>query len=116
MLGEPRALPRVMLARLRRVLRLPTVLAGGHRALALENVALRQPLAMGQRARPRPAVRWADRRFWVGLRRVWPDWKAAVAVVRRPEGDVLERECSVPAREDREQSNEAKQAGEHDPG
>lgn len=33
-----------------------------------------------------------------------------------PEGDVLERECSVPARENREQSKDAKPAGEHDPG
>jgi hypothetical protein len=58
-----------MLARLLRVLRLLTVLAEGHRALALENVALRQQLAMYQRARPRPAVRWSDRLFWVALRR-----------------------------------------------
>lgn len=37
-------------------------------------------------------------------------------VVRWLEGDLLERECSVPAREDREQSSEAKQEGEHDRG
>jgi len=42
-----------MLARLLHVLRLLTVLAGGHRALALENVALRQQLAMYRRTRSR---------------------------------------------------------------
>ena len=61
--GEPRALPWVMLARLLRVLRQLTVLAGGHRALALENLALRQQLAMYRRTRPRPTVRWPDRLF-----------------------------------------------------
>jgi len=53
-----------MLARLLRVLRLLTVLAGGHRVLALENVALRQQLALYRRTRPRPSVRWSDRLFW----------------------------------------------------
>ena len=72
----------VMLARLLRVLRLLTVLAGGHRALALENLALRQQLALYQRARPRPTIRWADRLFWVGLRRAWTDWRSALVVVR----------------------------------
>ena len=71
-----------MLARRLRVLRLLTVLAGGHRALALENVALRQQLAMYQRARPRPAVRWSDRLFWVALRRAWMDWRSALVIVR----------------------------------
>jgi hypothetical protein len=71
-----------MLARLLRVLRLLTVLAGGHRALALENVALRQQLALYQRARPRPAVRWSDRLFWVALRRTWTDWRSALVIIR----------------------------------
>jgi len=71
-----------MLACLLRVLRLVTVFAGGHRALALENLALRQQLAMYRRTRPRPAVRWADRLFWVGLRRAWTDWRPALVIVR----------------------------------
>ena len=71
-----------MLARLLRVLRLLTVFAGGHRVLALENLALRQQLAMHQRARPRPTIRWADRLFWVGLRRAWTDWRSALVIVR----------------------------------
>ena len=47
-----------MLARLIRVLHLLAVLVGGHRALAIENLALRPQLAMYQRTRPRPAVRF----------------------------------------------------------
>ena len=71
-----------MVARLLRVLRLLTVLAGGHRALTLENVALRQQVAMYQRARSRRAVRWSDRLFWVALRRAWTDWRSALVTVR----------------------------------
>jgi len=71
-----------MLACVIRALRLLTVLAGGHRALALENLALRQQLDMYRRTRPRAAVRWSDRLFWVGLRRAWPGWKTAVVVLR----------------------------------
>lgn len=71
-----------MLARLLRVLRLLTVLAGGHRALALENVALRQQLAMYRRAQPRPRARWSDRLFWVSLRRAWAGWRSALVIAR----------------------------------
>lgn len=38
---------------------------------------------MYRRARPTPAARWADRMFWVGLRRFWPDWTSALVVARR---------------------------------
>ena len=71
-----------MLARLIRVLHLLTVLVGGHRALAFENLALRQQLAMYQRTRPRPPVRWSDRLFWIGLYRAWPEWKTALVTLR----------------------------------
>ncbi|MCC7241948.1 MAG: helix-turn-helix domain-containing protein [Acidobacteria bacterium] len=71
-----------MLARLLRGLRLLTVLVGGHRALALENLALRQQLAMYRRTRFRPTIRWSDRLFWVGLRRAWTDWRSALEIVR----------------------------------
>ncbi len=80
--GEPRALPCFMLARPLRAVRLLTLLAGGHRALALENLALRQQLAMYRRTRPRPGLRWSDRLFWVGLRRAWTDWRSALVIVR----------------------------------
>lgn len=71
-----------MLARLLRVVRLLTVLGGGHRALALENLALRQQLAMYRRTRPRPAIQSSDRLFWVGLRRGWTGWRSALVIVR----------------------------------
>ena len=53
------------------------------RELLLENIALRQQLAtMVQRNRPR--IRFADRVFWIVLRRVWARW-AEVLVIVKPE-------------------------------
>ena len=46
-----------MVAGLIHVVRLLTVLASGHRTLVLENVALRQQLAVYRRTRAKPAVR-----------------------------------------------------------
>ena len=43
--------------------------------LLLENLALRQQLAILTAKRPRPRMRAADRFFWVALRRLWPRWK-----------------------------------------
>lgn len=71
-----------MCARVVRVVQLLLVLGSRHRALALENLALRQQLAMYRRVRPTPRARWADRLFWVGLRRWWSDWTSALVVVR----------------------------------
>ena len=48
----------------------------------LENLALRQQLAVYRRTRPKPAIRWSDRLSWIGLRWAWPDWKSALVVVR----------------------------------
>ena len=62
--------------------RLLIVLASRHRSLALENLALRQQLAVYRRTRPKPMMRWADRLFWMGLRAAWRDWKSALVVVR----------------------------------
>ena len=49
--------------------------------LLIENLALRQQLAVFQRqhARPRPAV--GDKLLWVVLRRLWPSWKTALILV-----------------------------------
>ena len=58
------------------------VLASRHRSLVLQNLALRQQSAVYRRTRPKPAIRWPDRLFWIGLRRAWPDWKSALVVVR----------------------------------
>ena len=45
------------------------------RELALENVALRQQLAVLRRSVKRPRLSNVDRVFWVLLRRIWTDWK-----------------------------------------
>jgi transposase InsO family protein len=63
------------------VLRLLPFLIGGHRPLALENLALRQQLAVYKRTAPRPKLRPADRLFWAGLARVWTGWRQALVIV-----------------------------------
>ena len=51
-------------------------------ALELENVALRHQLNVLKRSVPRPRLTPADRSLWVFLSRVWPNWRAALAIVR----------------------------------
>src|SRR5262245_34355098 len=50
--------------------------------LALENLALRQQLAVWKVRQPRPPLRATDRIFWVVLSRLWKDWRSALQVVR----------------------------------
>ena len=52
------------------------------RELALQNLALRQQLAILQRKTKRPKLTKADRAFWVVLSRLWPDWQSALIVVK----------------------------------
>ena len=52
------------------------------RELALENLALRQQLAVLKHATKRPALCYADRAFWVALSWVWPDWHNALILVK----------------------------------
>jgi len=52
------------------------------RDIALENLALRQELAMFKRKCPRPRLRRTDRFFWVWLSRGWKDWHRALVIVR----------------------------------
>ena len=47
------------------------------RELALENVALRQQLAVLRRSVKRPRLSKVDLVFWVLLRRIWTDWEAS---------------------------------------
>src|SRR3954470_2711282 len=50
--------------------------------LRLENLALRQQLTVLRRSAPkRLKLTRADRIFWVGLRRVWGDWKSVLMIV-----------------------------------
>ena len=52
------------------------------RDLLLENLALRQQLAVLKQRRPKPRIAPSDKMFWVVLRRVWPGWKAALILVQ----------------------------------
>ena len=63
------------------LLRLLPFFLGGHRQLALENLALRQQLAVYKRTAPRPRLGPADRLFWAGLARVWTGWRRVLVIV-----------------------------------
>ena len=54
----------------------------GRLSLTAENLALRQQLAVLHRYAPRPKLRPWDRRFWVGLSRVWAGWQSALVIVK----------------------------------
>src|SRR5437870_648394 len=53
-----------------------------HRELALENLALRQQLAVWKARQPRPRLTAMDRIFWVVLSRLWKSWRNSLQVVR----------------------------------
>jgi len=55
---------------------------GNVREIALENLALRQQLAVMKRQYRRPRLRTADRLFWGWLSRIWPHWRNALLLVR----------------------------------
>jgi transposase InsO family protein len=50
--------------------------------LALENLALRQQLAILKRTQKRPAISTKDRLFWVWLSRTWSEWRAPLLIVK----------------------------------
>jgi putative transposase len=52
------------------------------RELALENLALRQQLAVWKARQPRPRLTEMDRIFWVLLLRLWTGWRHSLLVVR----------------------------------
>jgi putative transposase len=66
--------PRLCLGTLLRLL-------GTRRSLLLENLALRQQLAVLKRRHPRPKLRLFDRIFWVAVRRFWSGWKESLIIV-----------------------------------
>ena len=71
-----------MLAALVVLLRMLGLLCSGQRAIALENVALRQQLSIFRRTVRRPHLRTSDRVFWVLLAKAWQDWRTALIVVQ----------------------------------
>jgi putative transposase len=52
------------------------------RELALENLALRQQVAVWKARQPRPRLTEMDRLFWVLLSRLWTRWRHSLQVVR----------------------------------
>jgi hypothetical protein len=70
-----------MITLLLHLFRVLPFLVGGHRQLALENLALRQQLAVYKRAVIRPPLRRTDRLFWVALARVWAGWRQPLVMV-----------------------------------
>ena len=50
-------------------------------SLLLENLVLRQQLAVLKRKHPRPKIAVVDKLFWVLTRRVWSGWKQSLTVV-----------------------------------
>src|SRR5207249_2400649 len=53
-----------------------------HPGLALENLALRQQLAVWKARQPRPRLTAMDRIFWVFLSRLWTSWRSSLRMVR----------------------------------
>lgn len=53
-----------------------------HRALALENLALRHQLEVLQRNTKRPRLTNRDRTLWIVLSRLWADWRKPLFLVQ----------------------------------
>ena len=64
------------------VIRFVRLLLSGHQAVAIENAALRLQLAAFRRKRKRPVLTFFDRLFWVGLSRVWRNWRGPLLYVQ----------------------------------
>ena len=53
--------------------------------LILENLALRQQLAVMNRSTKRPQLTPTDRMFWVGLSQIWNHWAETFLIIVQPE-------------------------------
>jgi hypothetical protein len=72
----------VMFRLLRCMLKSLMSTAQTHHALAIENLALRQQLAVLNTSVKRPRLSITDRAFWVFASRWWPSWRAALILVK----------------------------------
>jgi len=54
----------------------------GRAAAAVENLALRQQVAVFKQSVKRPKLCPRDRVFWALLSRLWPNWRSALAIVQ----------------------------------
>jgi len=50
--------------------------------LAIENLALRQQLAVFKATEPRPRLTIMNRVFWISIRRLWSKWADALVIVK----------------------------------
>jgi putative transposase len=64
------------------VFRSVALLCCGHRAVVVENLALRQQLAVFRRSVKRPPLQSRDRLFWSLRSQVWRDWRTVLVVVQ----------------------------------
>src|SRR6266403_5640093 len=59
------------------------------RELALENLALRQQLAVWKARQPRPRLTEMDRIFWIVLARLWKNWRSSLQVLKNHAPDLI---------------------------
>jgi transposase InsO family protein len=71
-----------MLRLLRLLFVLATQILRSRRDLLMENLALRQQIAVLKRRCPQPRFAVSDKLFWVMLRRLWPGWKRALILIQ----------------------------------
>ena len=71
-----------MLTALMVLLRSIGLICFDHRAIAVENLVLRQQVAVLKRTVTRPQLHSRDRLFWVLLAKGWRDWRSALIVVQ----------------------------------
>ncbi len=79
------ALPRHPGHMSRLILNIPHLIRAVFRSraeLAIENLALRQQLAVLKARKPRPRLNFMDRVFWISLRCLWPKWADALVIVK----------------------------------
>jgi hypothetical protein len=65
------------------------------RSLLLENLALRQQLAVFKRRHPRTRLTFLDKLFWVAARQIWSDWKQFLIVVLHRRSMAAIRVCAL---------------------
>ena len=71
-----------MLDLLKSLFRTGTSLLKNKHELALENLALRQQLAVLKRSVKRPKLNNTDRTFWITLKKCWSKWSDALIFVK----------------------------------
>jgi hypothetical protein len=81
-IAEPTSHLAAMLLALRLILWSVRSVAFSRQTLVLENLALRQQLAIADRSGRRPHLITVDRVFWVALRQMWTDWAASLVIVK----------------------------------